>query len=155
METVEDLLGKNYQHTEVENGDQIFAAHIHPERWEHVWATSTISQRLAEAFSKNSQQPTFHNLVPKSLHNFEDVFNKESFDTLLEWQKWDHAIELESDPKLGFCKVYPMSLEEQDELDTFPKEALSTGHIHLSKSPIGAPVFFIKKNSTLCKIIIH
>jgi hypothetical protein len=24
--------------------------------------------------------------VPESLHNFEDVFNKESFDTLPEWQ---------------------------------------------------------------------
>jgi hypothetical protein len=54
-------------------------------------------------------------------------------------------IELESDPKLGFCKVYPMSLKEQDELDMFLEEALSTGHIHLSKSPIGMLVFFIKK----------
>jgi hypothetical protein len=90
--------------------------------------------------------------VPKSLHDFEDVFNKESFDTLPEQQKWDHAIELESDPKPGFHKVYPMSLEEQDELDAFLKEALSTGCIHPSKSPIGTPVFFIKKEGwkTLC-----
>jgi hypothetical protein len=61
------------------NGDQIFMAHIHPERQEHVvWATSTISQWLSEAFSKNSEKQMFHDLVPKSLHNFEDVFNKES-----------------------------------------------------------------------------
>jgi hypothetical protein len=85
METIEDLLDKNYQYTEVKNGDQIFAAHIHPERWEHiVQATSTISQWLAEAFSKNCQQPTFCGLVPESLHDFKDVFNKASFDTLLE-----------------------------------------------------------------------
>jgi hypothetical protein len=84
-ETVENLLGKNMQYAEVENGDRIFMAHIHPERQEHiVWATSTISQQLAEAFSKNSKKPTFRDLVPESLHDFEDSFNKESFDTLLE-----------------------------------------------------------------------
>jgi hypothetical protein len=38
-----------------------------------------------------------------------------------------------------------MSLKEQDELDAFLEEALSTGHIHLSKSPIGTLVFFVKK----------
>jgi hypothetical protein len=60
METVEDLLSENYQYAEVENSDQIFTAHIHPERQEHiVWATSTISQQLTKAFSKNSEQPTF------------------------------------------------------------------------------------------------
>jgi hypothetical protein len=60
METVENLLSKNMQYAEVENGDRIFMAHIHPKRWEHVvWATSTVSQWLAEAFSKNSKKPTF------------------------------------------------------------------------------------------------
>jgi hypothetical protein len=88
METVEDLPSENYQYAEVKNGDQIFTAHIHPERQEHVvQATSTIFQQLAEAFSKNSKKPTFQDLVPESLHNFEDVINKESFDTLPEWQK--------------------------------------------------------------------
>jgi hypothetical protein len=38
-----------------------------------------------------------------------------------------------------------MSPEEQRELDAFLEEALATGGIQHSKSPIGAPVFFIKK----------
>jgi hypothetical protein len=38
-----------------------------------------------------------------------------------------------------------MSPKEQRELDAFLKEALATGCIWHSKSPIGAPVFFIKK----------
>jgi hypothetical protein len=38
-----------------------------------------------------------------------------------------------------------MLLEEQDELDAFLEEALSTGHIRPSKLPIGMPVFFVKK----------
>jgi hypothetical protein len=38
-----------------------------------------------------------------------------------------------------------MSPEERRELDVFLEEALATGHIRHLKSPIGAPVFFIKK----------
>ena len=68
-----------------------------------------------------------------------------AFDSLPEKHKWDHAIELEHEPSLGFWKVYPMSLEEQGELDAFLSEALRTGRIQQSKSPIGAPVFFVKK----------
>jgi hypothetical protein len=72
--------------------------------------------------------------MPESLHDFEDIFNKESFDSLPNQHKWDHAIKLEHDPEPVFCKVYPMTLEEQGELDVFLKEALSTGHICPSKS---------------------
>src|SRR5208283_2883897 len=38
-----------------------------------------------------------------------------------------------------------MSLEEQAELNAFLEEALTTGRIRPSKSPVGAPVFFVKK----------
>jgi hypothetical protein len=38
-----------------------------------------------------------------------------------------------------------MTLTEQTEMDAFLVEALATGCIRQSKSPLGAPVFFIKK----------
>jgi hypothetical protein len=38
-----------------------------------------------------------------------------------------------------------MTLTEQMEMDAFLEEALATGHIRQSKSPLGAPVFSIKK----------
>ena len=38
-----------------------------------------------------------------------------------------------------------MTIKEQAELDAFLEEALKTSHIRQSKSPIGAPVFFVKK----------
>jgi hypothetical protein len=38
-----------------------------------------------------------------------------------------------------------MTLTEQTEMDAFLEEALATGCIRQSKSPLGAPVFFIKK----------
>jgi hypothetical protein len=57
-------------------------------------------QHLAEAFMKNSGKKSFCNVVPESLHDFSDVFSKESFDTLPERRKWDHVIELERKDKL-------------------------------------------------------
>jgi hypothetical protein len=38
-----------------------------------------------------------------------------------------------------------MTLTEQTEMDTFLEEAVATGHIRQSKSPLGALGFFIKK----------
>src|SRR3979490_1247666 len=131
---------------EIEDSDHIFVAHIHDEDAEHfVRAASTVSQCLAEAFTKNSKATSFRDAVPSSLHEFEDIFSEGAFDHLPKRRKWDHAIELEREPSPGFRKVYPMSPEEQTELDVFLEEALATGRIRHSKSPIGAPVFFIKK----------
>jgi hypothetical protein len=59
--------------------------------------------------------------------------------------KWDHTIELEREPSPRFHNVYPMTLTEQTEMDVFLEEALATGCIRQSKSPLRAPVFFIKK----------
>jgi hypothetical protein len=74
-----------------------------------------------------------------------DVFSETAFDSLPERRKWDHAIELEREPSPGFCKVYLMTLTEQMEMDAFLEEALATGRIRQSKSPLRVPVFFIKK----------
>jgi hypothetical protein len=80
-----------------------------------------------------------------SLHTYADVFSETAFDSLPERCKWDHAIELECEPSPRFRKVYLMTLTEQTEMDAFLEEALATGRIRQSKSPLGAPVFFIKK----------
>jgi len=81
------------------------------------------------------------------------VFTKEDFDILPEHCKWDHAIELtpRAEPKLS--KVYPLSPLEQAELDAFLEENLCTKRIRPSKSPITAPVFFIKKKDGLLCLV--
>jgi hypothetical protein len=110
-----------------------------------VHASSTVSGHLAEAFAKNSKPKGFEDIVLTSLHTYADVFSEMAFDSLPERRKWDHAIELEHESSPGFCKVFPMTLTEQTEMDAFLEEALATGHIRQSKSPLGAPVFIIKK----------
>jgi hypothetical protein len=112
-----------------------------------VCASSTVSGRLAEASAKNSKPKDFQDIVPMSLHAYADIFSETAFDSLPERRKWDHAIELEREPSPGFRKVYPMTLTEQTEMDTFLEEALATGRIRQSKSPLRAPVFFIKRKT--------
>jgi len=84
---------------------------------------------------------------------FQSVFAKEDFDILLEHRKWDHAIKLipRAEPKSS--KVYPLSPLEQEKLDAFLEENLCTGRIRPSKSPIVAPVFFIKKKDGLLRLV--
>jgi len=81
------------------------------------------------------------------------VFAKEDFDILSEHWQWDHAIELVpgSEPKLS--KVYPLSPVEQKELDSFLEENLCTREIRPFKSPIAAPVFFIKKKDSSLQLV--
>jgi len=134
----------------IKPGDCIFAIGLVPEPVE-IRATSSISQRLAEAFKRNSEASAPSGWsVPEYMKEFDSIFSKESFDVLPESKKWDHAVKLIPGEKASNCKVYPLALTEQKELDQFLKENLETGRIHPSKSLMASLVFFIKKkDSTL------
>jgi len=95
---------------------------------EHIRTTATVSQHLAEGFRQDSQ-PADDEHIPLHLHDFSSVFSKESFDELPASKLRDHAIELTSDATLKSCKVYPLSVSKQKELDEFLKENLKSGRI--------------------------
>jgi len=116
-------------------------------------ATSTISQKLAEGARRASESQKGLYTLPNCARGFESVFAKEDFNILLEHRQWDHAIELVPGlvPKLS--KVYPLSPMEQKELDSFLEENLHTRQIRPSKSPMAAPVFFIKKKDGSLRLI--
>jgi hypothetical protein len=68
---------------EIEDSNRIFVGHIHGENAEHfVRAASTVSQRLVEAFTKNSKATSFRDVIFSSLYEFEDVFSEGAFDHL-------------------------------------------------------------------------
>jgi len=91
--------------------------------------------------------------LPAYVAEFQSVFAKEDFDILPEHRKWDHAIELTPGAEPKSSKVYPLSPLEQVELDTFLEENLRTGQIRPSKSPMAAPIFFIKKKDGLLCLV--
>jgi hypothetical protein len=145
--SVEDYMDEDEEDEatgEYELGDKIFAVTIFPPL-QQIHATGNFSQQLAEAHFRNSAPKSVSDIIPTYLHDFQDVFAKESFDTLPERKQWDHAIELVPDPKLANCKVYLMSVSEQEELDRFIVENLKSGRIRPSKSLMASPCFFIKK----------
>ena len=92
----------------------------------------------------------FVETVPDYLHDFKDVFTKKDFDELPPHRPWDHVIEIVGgqEPRLN-CKVYPLSRDEQEQLDQFLEEHLRTGRIRNSMSPMTSPFFFVKKDGAL------
>ena len=128
----------------LERGEHLLYVNLQPE--EHLQATATTSQCLAEASRKHKKAEV---KILEYLWEFENVFSKETFDMLPPQKPWDHAIELEPVSKPTNCKVYPLSPKEQVELDAFLKENLHTRRIHQSKSLMASPVFFIKKKDGL------
>ena len=87
-------------------------------------------------------------LISSQYRDYDEVFAKESFDSLPEHRLWDHAIEIIPDAKIPNRTLYPLSIEEQAQLDAFLEENLSSGRIRPSKSPIAAPFFFVKKKDS-------
>ena len=110
-----------------------------------IRASSTISQRLPEAYQVNAEGL---NPVLDYLKEFTSIFSKTSFDVLPESKEWDHAVELIPGSKPSGCKVYPLSPAEQKELNAFLKKNLKTGQIWPSRSPMSSLVFFIKKKDS-------
>src|SRR6266446_1675823 len=92
-------------------------------------------------------------MVLAQYHNFRDVFSKEAFDELPLWKAWDHAIDLTLGTELPCSWMFPLLPVEQKELDNFLQENLVNSCICPSKSPMGAPVFFVKKKDGLLCLV--
>jgi len=131
---------------EYEPGDRLFMTRILPDSTaEDLRAASTTSQKLAEGARRSAEAQKEPFILLDCVRGFESVFAKKDFDILLEHRQWDHAIKLIPGLEPKSSKVYSLSLVEQKELDSFLEENLHTRRIHPSKSPMAAPVFFIKK----------
>jgi hypothetical protein len=145
---------------DLEDGDHVWATGLLPEA-QYIQATSTISQRLAKSFSRQTESnpvlPTggagSRDPLPDYVKMFGQVFSEEGFTKLPKQEPWDHVIELTPGAQPKGCKVYLLSVKEQAELNTFLTENLETGRIHQSKSPMASPVFFIKKKDGSLQLV--
>ena len=75
----------------MEEGDQILATGLFPTPSMEIRASSTISQRLAEAFQANTEATT---PIPEYLQEFTSMFSKQTFNVLPEPREWDHTVEI-------------------------------------------------------------
>ena len=150
----EDEAPVRTQEAEYEPGDRLFMTRILPDSTrEDLRAISTTSQKLAEGACRSAEARKEPFIPPDCVRGFESVFAKEDFDVLLEHRQWDHAIELIPGVEPKSSKVYPLSPVEQKELDSFLEENLHTRRICPSKSPMAAPVLFIKKKDGSLQLV--
>ena len=111
-----------------------------------VWiAKMNVAKELAIKEAEKKPERTLEEMVPKELWEFKDVFDKQKAERFPELQPWDHMIDLKEDFVLKDCKIYPLSLPEQQELDKFIDKNLAKEYIRPSKSPMASPFFFIDK----------
>src|SRR5258708_14500935 len=136
----------------LEPGDTVYAILLTLEWEECICTTSTPSQRLAEeAQAQRAHLPG--SAVPEHYKDFADIFSEEAFAHLPPRKAWDHTIELHPDAKLPRGRTFHLSPAKQKELNEFLQENLANGQICPSKSPIRAPVFFVKnKEGSLCLV---
>jgi hypothetical protein len=97
----------------------------------------TYSQKIAEKANIAKGKRNFKEMVPGHYRDFAKVFSKEESHQLPKHQPWDHTIDLEPDAVTHWkVKSYPMSPNEQEELDKFLKEHISRGYLVPSKLPM-------------------
>jgi len=85
-------------------------------------------------------------IIPREYHQYSTVFHDAYPHPLPPKRPRDHEIELTPDaPAVLNCKVYPLPLGQQKQLDEFIEEYLCKGFIRVSNSPYASPFFFVKK----------
>jgi hypothetical protein len=84
--------------------------------------------------------------IPEEYKEFSSVFNDKALQRVPPSREWDHAIDLKPGaPDALDCKIYPMTREEDRELEKFLDEMVANRYIRPSKSPYTSPFFFVKK----------
>lgn len=146
--------------------EQVAANRFQRRRWwrtkvlddpsERLWCAAgyTYSAELAEQAGKEKRKRTFEEIVPAEYRQYAKVFSEVESERLPEHKSYDHAIDLKPEtPETIRSKIYPMPVNEQEELDRFLDEHLRKGYIIPSKSPIASPVFFIKKKDGRLRLV--
>ena len=84
--------------------------------------------------------------IPTEYKEFIDVFAEPNIEILPEDRPYECEIPLSADAtNLPFRAIYNLSPKENEALEIFINENLAKGFIRPSKSPIGAPIFFVSK----------
>jgi hypothetical protein len=123
---------------------------------DEIWITAsfTYSTLIAEKADRAKNARTYKEVVPEHYRNFKKVFSEVKLERLPEHKLWDHKIDPEPDtPSEHRSKNYPMSIDEQHEVDKFLEENVHKGYIQLSPSPFAALVFFVKKKDGKLRFI--
>jgi hypothetical protein len=99
------------------------------------------------------QTPTT-NPLPVFLNEYADVFSKTLANQLPPHRHFDFPINLLPNSVPPYSKVYSLTIDEKESMQKWVKQNLELGLIRPSKSPFGAPCFFIKKKDGSLRLCV-
>jgi len=119
----------------LDDDDTAIIAFITGQTDNKLWinAKANVSTALASEQNLKKEERTLDEMLPPELMDYQHVFDKTTAERFPESRPWDHAIDLKEDFIPKDCKVYPLTVPEQAELDKFLKENLEKGYIRPSK----------------------
>ncbi len=91
---------------------------------------------------------TLEDSPPLPYRDFSDVFEKRNADRLPEHRPYDCPIDLQEGMCSPFGPMYGLSKLELEAFQTYLDESLDKGFMLPSKSPVDAPILFVKKTKT-------
>jgi hypothetical protein len=116
--------------------------------YEYIVAISLVDVVLNATTTEDAKERIL--TIPAKYAEFADVFEKKSADRLPEHRSYDIAIDLLPGAKVPWGPIYSLTEPELVELRKYIMENLQKGFIRPSKSPAGAPIFFVgKKDGSL------
>ena len=92
--------------------------------------------------------------LPKKYIEFSDVFDKVKANRLPEHRPYDCPIDLQPGKEPPWGPIYNLSPTELEVLREYINENLANGFIQHSKSPAGAPIFFVKKKDGTLRMVV-
>jgi len=93
-----------------------------------IRAKTSISQGLTHK-TKEIEKRSFEELVPEEYREYRSVFEKTASECFPESRPWDHRIDLKPDFVPKKAKTYPLSIEEEKEMNKFIDDNLRKGFI--------------------------
>ena len=92
--------------------------------------------------------------LPKKLIPFKDVFSEIYANELPPHRPYDCEIKLLPNTVLYYGPIYPLTEKESTALKEYIDEMLAKGFIRKSKSPAGAPIFFVLKKNGELRLVV-
>jgi hypothetical protein len=83
--------------------------------------------------------------LPTRYKEYRDVFEKKNADLFLQHRPYDCIVDLHEGTQLLFGPFHNLSQNELAALREYLDEKLAKNFIRHSKSPVGAPILFVKK----------
>jgi hypothetical protein len=109
-----------------------------------IRAAKTSTMFAIYATPASGETTTSTNILAQC-KEFQDVFEKKNTDILPEHRLYDCAIDLQNGAQPPFGPIYNLSQNELLALRGYIEENMAKNFIQHSKSPIGAPILFVKK----------